>query len=176
MSNLVLRPPEFAAIDDLAMLDKLIFLGGPIQGAPDWQQEAIERFDSTSEDLAIASPRKDYAPDEFVYEKQVDWETYQLRRAGRLGAVMFWLARQTESTPGRAYAQTSRFELGEMKIRHETKAERLVVGIEEGFGNERYIRHRLGQDCPHVPIFNNLSDTCETTLKLLERRRLKPSM
>jgi len=133
-------------------------------------------FDATADNLVIASPRRDYAPGEFVYERQVDWETHHLRRAGRLGLVMFWLASQTEETPGRAYAQTSRLELGEMKVRHETKAERLVVGIEEGFGNERYIWRRMSQDCPHVPILNNLEDTCEATLDLLKRRRLKPTI
>lgn len=171
MSNLVLRPPEIIDIDgdsEFILDTQMVFLGGPIQGAPDWQQDAIEIFGKSTEDLVIASPRKDYAPGEFVYEKQVDWETHHLRRAGRLGIVMFWLAQQSEETPGRSYAQTSRLELGEMKIRHEARGEKLVIGIEEGFGNERYIRRRFGQDCPDVPILSSLPETCSVTLELLE--------
>lgn len=171
MGNVVIRPPEIVDIDsdsEFRLEKQVVFLGGPIQGAPDWQQEAIGTFDRLAGDLVVASPRKDYAPGEFVYEHQVDWETHFLRRAGRLGAVMFWLARQAEETPGRAYAQTSRLELGEMKVRHQAKGEKLVIGIDEGFGNERYIRRRFGQDCPDVPILNNLQDTCAATLELLK--------
>ncbi len=162
MSNSVLRPPGIPQVEG-----QVVFLAGPIQGAPNWQDHAIEIFDSKTSDLTIASPRKNYDPDEFVYEKQVDWETHFLRQAGRLGVVMFWLANQVEETPGRSYAQTSRFELGEWTVRHQAKGTKLAIGIEEGFGNERYIRRRLGQDCPDLPIFDNLPDTCNATLGLL---------
>lgn len=79
---------------------------------------------------------------------------------------MFWLAAQSEETPGRAYAQTSRFELGEWKVKHELSGVKLVVGVEDGIGNERYIRRRFGQDSPNVPLLGSLSDTCEATVEL----------
>lgn len=34
----------------------LIFLGGPIQGAPDWQSRAIEHIQKSAPDINIASP------------------------------------------------------------------------------------------------------------------------
>ena len=81
---------------------------------------------------------------------------------------MFWLASQEEETPGRSYAQTSRFELGEWKQRAcIDKNIKLVVGIEEGFGNARYIRRRLSQDCPEVPVLDSLEATCRAAVNSL---------
>jgi len=72
-----------------------------------------------------------------------------------------------EETPGRAYAQTSRFELGEWKARYERSGIKLAIGIEKGFGNERYIRRRLGQDCPDLPVFSSLNETCSAAVGLI---------
>lgn len=150
----------------------LIFLAGPIQGAPDWQSEAIRTIHDIDDSVVVASPRKDYEPGTFMYDKQVDWETHYLRLAGRQGVVGFWLAAQTQETPGRAYAQTTRFELAEWKLRHERDGARLVVGIEEGFGNARYIRRRFKQDCPDVRIVDSLAEMCAGAVDLLGLQRL----
>lgn len=158
--RVLLQPPDIIEVKT-----PLIFLAGPIQGAPDWQSKATDIIHSQVPEIAIASPRKEYPEGTFVYEDQVDWETHYLSRAANFGATMFWLARQTEETPGRAYAQTSRFELGECKMRHERDGAILVVGIEDGFGNSRYIRRRLNQDCPDVPILDSLQATCVETVE-----------
>ena len=83
------------------------------------------------------------------------------------GIVAFWLANQTIETPGRSYAQTTRFELAEWKMRHEYEGAKLAVGIEEGFGNERYIRRRLTQDAPGIPISNSLEQLMADAVELL---------
>lgn len=158
----VLRPPEMQEVTG-----PLIFAAGPIQGAPDWQAEAIAVIQREAPDLHIASPRRDYLPGEFVYEAQVDWETAMLRRAAENGLVMFWLAREAESVPGRAYAQTSRFELAEWKVRHERDGTPLVVGIDDTFSNARYIRRRFAQDCPEVPVLDTLDETCRASIQLI---------
>lgn len=162
----MLQPPD---IVDAA--GNIIFLAGPIQGAPDWQAEAIRIIHELDEGLVVASPRKEYPAGTFVYEKQVDWETHYLRQAAKFGTIMFWLAAQAEETPGRAYAQTSRFELGEWKNEYQHNGTRLVMGIEEGFGNARYIRRRLNQDCPDVPVLDSLPDTCAKTVGTLKASR-----
>lgn len=141
-----------------------IFLAGPIQGA-NWQPQAIEYLQKLSQKLNIASPRKDYLEEEFIYEKQVDWESYYLKKAAREGAIMFWLAKELVHTCERAYAQTTRFELGEWKARYEQSGIKLVLGIEEGFSNSRYIRRRFSQDCPNINISNNLEETCQEAVK-----------
>lgn len=161
--NLVLHPPEIVDVDG-----RVVFLAGPIQGTPDWQARAAEHIHFVDNDIVIASPRKDYLDEEFIYEAQVDWETHFLNRAAKRGGIMFWLASQTEETPGRAYAQTSRFELGEWKVRYNKGGIKLVVGIEEGFGNARYIRRRFEQDCPNVPIYRTLLSTCVSVATILK--------
>lgn len=159
--NQLLRPPIYEPITG-----PLVLLAGPIQGAPDWQADAIGWFADHAPQLAVASPRRAYLPGEFDYATQVDWETHHLKRAAANGVILFWLAKETVPTPGRAYAQTSRFELAEWKVRHERDGAKLVVGIEPGFSGERYVRHRFGQDCPAVPIRSTLIETCETAAGL----------
>jgi hypothetical protein len=109
------------------------------------------------------------------YNGQVDWELENLRLASTEGATLFWLAKpdpNQKQPEGRAYAQTSRFELGEWVGRHierdgfsglardgEYFRGYLVVGIEDGFTNERYIRRRLSNLWPDMPIPNSLGGT-----------------
>jgi len=161
--NLFIQPPEIVQLDT----DRVIFLAGPIQGAPDWQSEAAKTIHSIDSSIVVASPRKAYKPDEFVYEKQVDWETHFLRLSGKNGVVIFWLPKQIAETPGRSYAQTTRFELAEWKMRHEHDGSRIIIGIQDGFGNERYIRRRFGQDDPDVVITDSLEDLCRRAVELL---------
>ena len=164
----VLLPPKIVAVQG-----PLVFLAGPIQGAPEWQADALRWLHAQAPDLAVASPRRQYPPGEFDYAAQVDWETHHLRRAARHGAILFWLAREAVSVPGRCYSQTSRFELAEWKVRHERDGVRLVVGIEDGFSGARYIRQRFRQDCPDVPLVASLEATCRAVVELV---RAQPSV
>jgi hypothetical protein len=148
----------------------LVFLAGPIQGAPDWQTQAMALLRDLAPELHIASPRREYAPGEYSAERQVDWETHYLRRAASNGVILFWLAREVEHSCDRAYAQTTRFELAEWKVRHERDQASVVVGIEPGFSGARYIRRRLFQDCPGVPIRESLAETCQALLSVLDSR------
>ncbi len=164
MSEKVIFPPDYVEVQDAPV----VFLAGPIQGAPEWQTEAIAILSKLAPEAYVASPRKKYLDGQFVYADQVDWETHYLNKAAKNGVVMFWLAKEETHYPERAYAQTSRFELGEWKVKHERDGANLVVGIEEGFTNARYIRRRLGQDCPQVALPDSLEATCEQVVKLLQ--------
>lgn len=161
----VFYPPNIVECDE-----GIIFLAGPIQGAALWQDEAIKIIRQIDDKLNIACPRRpimnkqDFGPTE--YAQQIDWETHYLRKAGSSGVIMFWLSKEFEHIPNRAYAQTTRFELAEWKIRHERDGAKLVLGIEAGFGNERYIRRRFSQDCPDIIIYNSLQETCRQTVKI----------
>ena len=163
LKRVTLTPPETIEIDA-----PHIFLGGPIQGAPDWQAEAIDIIHDYDSDIVVASPRYDYSDRKFVYEKQVDWETHYLRRAAKHGSILFWLANQVEATPSRSYGQTSRFEFGEWKKSHELGQAKIAVGAEPDFGNVRYITRRLSQDCPEIKIHNNLVDLCKNAVDLAQ--------
>ncbi len=162
MPGVLLLPPQILNVEG-----PLVFLAGPIQGAPDWQQQAIRILRQLHPKLHLASPRRDYRPGEFDFNAQVGWETHYLRRAGRDGAILFWLAREVEHFCDRAYAQTTRFELAEWKMRHERDGTRLVVGIEDGFSGGRYVRRRLQQDCPGVPVVTSLESACQAVVRLL---------
>jgi hypothetical protein len=151
----VLLPPAVIGVDG-----PVVFLAGPIQGAPDGQADALRWFAANAAHVAVASPRRQYPPGAFEYAAQVDWETHYLRRAAAHGAILFWLAREAVPVPGRCYAQTSRFELAEWKARHERDGVRLVVGVEEGFSGARYVRHRFARDCPAVPLVTSLEEAC----------------
>lgn len=147
----------------------LIFLAGPIQGAPDWQSRAIEIF-KKMKPVHVASPRRpikffgDFA--EKDYHAQVEWEHHYLDYAAKNGVTMFWLANAIRHIPGRAYAQTTRFELGEAVARHYLKGIKVVVGIEKGFSSERYLRKTIGSKAPDIPIPDLLEETCRRAVGL----------
>jgi hypothetical protein len=147
----------------------VVFLAGPIMGAPRWQDSAIEMLKASNRDIIIASPRRaadrweDFSQDD--YERQVDWESHHLRLACTTGVICFWLAKEEKHVCDRAYAQTSRFELGEW---FERCWDGPVVGVEEGFSGGRYIRHRLKREGMEV------HSTLESTI-LAVRARLHSS-
>ena len=152
-----------------------IFLAGPIQGSYEWQMDAIEIVSKKAPELIIASPRREvserFKKGDFtkeMYNEQVDWETKNLRIAGKRGAILFWLAKEYEHFCERPYAQTSRLELGEWKVWHQVSGINLIVGIEDGFTNAKYIRRRFSQDCPNVPITSTLEETCYEAIKKIK--------
>lgn len=148
----------------------LIFLAGPIQQTWDWQSKAVKIILSSDPKVWVANPRRpikisgDLPPKD--YEIQVDWETNYLRKAAATGSILFWLAKETEHRCDRAYAQTTRAELFEWKVKHQIDRTSLVIGIEEGFSGAKYIRHRLEQDCPMVTILDSLEETCQRAINL----------
>lgn len=145
----------------------VVFLAGPIQCAPLWQAEAIAHLHELMPELHVANPRRVYQAGDLEYAAQVDWETHHLRRAAADGVILFWLANEETHRCDRAYAQTTRFELAEWKVRHERDGAKLVVGIDGGFTGARYIRRRFVQDCPAVPVCDSLRVACEAVARLL---------
>jgi hypothetical protein len=172
----------FDAPEMIEVIGPLIFLAGPIQGAPPWHNEAISILHELDEGVCIASPcrrkikldrssfsgpSKEFTSE--MYNEQVDWETHHLNRAAKDGVVLFWLAKEENHICTRAYAQTSRFELGEWKERSRWINMKLVVGIQKGFTNERYLRRRLAQDCPNIQTAHTLEETCMAAIQLIRR-------
>jgi hypothetical protein len=158
----VWRAPE-----ELAVQGPLVFLAGPIQGSRDWQAEAISYLHASAPELDIADPRREKVESDFDYAEQVDWETNALRRAGREGVILFYLAKEAEHDPKRAFAQTSRVEFGEWMVRASQGEAKLVVGIEPGFPGGRYMRYRLAQMLPNTRVSDDLQDACQMVLVAL---------
>jgi len=162
---MIIRPPSYEPI-----IGPLAFLGGPIQGARDWQHDAETIIESLSSFVNIANPRRtvtfhgDFAPE--LYNEQVDWESHHLARAGAFGVVMFWLEKEQVHRCDRAYAQTTRSELFEWKVRHKYEGANVVVGIDEGYTGARYVRRRFGRECPRIPLCSSLEETCRVAVRL----------
>jgi len=163
---MLVRAPDY-----IPLQGPLLFIAGPIQGASFWQDEAIALIQQEKPELHIACPRRQtvFQAKDFTDEMhaiQVDWETYHLRRAAQEGSILFWLANEKEVVPGRSYAQTSRLELGNWMECARRKEVSLVIGIEDGFSNARYIKRRLSQDAPWVPVVDNLKIACQEAARL----------
>lgn len=156
--------------------DQIIFLAGPIQGARDWQREAIGHLGAEIDHahdvyervphIFIANPRraeKFTDGDDEAYEKQVSWERSHLSIARHRGVVMFWLAAESYHHCSRAYAQTTRFELGESIALWTTSNNptALVIGCEEGFTGARYVRRVVNGYRAHgLSVCDDLRKTC----------------
>jgi hypothetical protein len=156
--GLYLLAPERAELRGPA-----VFLAGPIQGAPDWQSQAARLIQELDPELHVCSPRRGEVGGDFDDEKhgvQVDWETEHLRRCAENGVILFWLPAQAYDVPGRQYAQTTRFELGNWEECARRREIKLVVGFGEGFSNARYLRRRLRQDCPQATVTRSLEELC----------------
>lgn len=167
-------PPRYAIIGED---EPLIFEAGPIQGAPQWQDEAFDLFKGFDSeytgDLHIASPRRPGVRKKVNYNEQVDWEEFHILRAVEFGGILCWFAAQDPEEPyeeGRAYAQTTRIEIGELfgMIRQEVDMN-LVIGFDPDYagGSEPYIRKRA--DNFEVPVFNRLDQACEKLFELVIR-------
>jgi len=155
----------------------LIFLAGPIECAPLWQEEAAKILQSLDDKITIVSPRMkndevEKNLDEAARIKKTDWETKYLNQAAQNGAILFWLAKRIKNIPSQAYAKSSRFEISEWKEKYHNSKFNLSIGIETGFEGDWYIQHRLSQDCPDLKIFSTLVDTCKSAIQLISKSNL----
>lgn len=133
--------------------EPLLFIAGPVQGASDYQTAVAHAVLRRRPDFVVATPR---VPEEldrgsFDYDRQVDWEERHLWRAAQLGGIAFWFAAQDPALPyrpGRAYAQTSRIEIGMVAGWRRFTAVNMVVGFDPDYdgGSERYIRRMMCRD------------------------------
>lgn len=160
---MIVRPPDHPP---LSLAEPVVFLAGPIQGAPNWQH-AAERL--LGDRVHVANPRAEGFGQTHGFDAQVDWESHWLRRAAHRGCVLFWLAAEGVHDPARAYAQTTRFELGEWLTRVQLSATttRVVVGAEAGFTGTRYVERRLAttfDGVAELPLARNLTELCARAL------------
>ena len=160
MNNIIRCPEELP----LKRGDMWVFLAGPIQGAPDWQS-SIEELPEI-EGVTFLSPRRKNNPkgsedstnvfSDKDYAEQVEWETKGLRYCD---LVLFWIPSPIVDVPGRAYAQTTRFELGENLAR----GKNIILGVSEDIPGRRYFL-RKASDYNQGPVL----PTLESCLKALE--------
>jgi hypothetical protein len=126
----------------------LVFLEGPVQGAPHWQADFAHQLLDVFPDIAVASPRalpqhqrRIINPDthNVALALQNKYEILARRLAFRFGAIALWYAAQDTTIPykeGRVYAKTSEKEDSEVwgwMVAHPDYP--FVVGYEPGFRN-----------------------------------------
>ncbi len=167
-----------------------VFLAGPIQGAPDWQKTAVEILLAFEPTMVVASPRSEmWSRDlseqekEQLYTTQAKWEHDHLERALRHngGVVLLFLPEEEEHLPRRAYAQTTRVELGLIlgniaarhgelpfqpdfnAMRQSESARRIVVGADRGFPGRKYISLMLKKY--DIPLNDTLAEACRSVLQ-----------
>ena len=168
MSVIELRPPKHFVIPELEPVTMLL---GPIQGAPDWQHDAVEELEIQTDQryirrLYVANPRADYLPGEFDYDTQVDWEGAHIDRAMRYGSIVVWFAKQDhdlEYEAGRPYAKTTMKELQRVLAWidcHQLDPDAVAFGIEPGFEDRlRYERKHITKR--GIPILDNLEEVVD---------------
>lgn len=161
----------------------LVFLAGPIRHSPDWQSQAIEILDSSQTEFAIANPRRPHFETQeecekagavwFLYDKyqRTDWELDHLVYSRENGVALFYFAKPDSHDCNYPYAQTSRVELGMMLGHNAHSSGNIVIGIEQGFPGEEYIRYlvssgrvRLGKGS----ICNTLQQSCRSVIDIID--------
>jgi calcineurin-like phosphoesterase family protein len=170
----VLRAPEYDITENND--DVIIFLAGPIQGAPEWQEEFIEKIQKelkdikTNKNIIICSPRR-LKKDNFVYEQQVDWETYYLDKASKQGIIVFWLAKEIEKIEGRSYAQTTRFEIGEWWSKgQEIKDFTIIIGAQKSFDGLKYITKKFTEIYPKFQMISKVDDMINEIVEKIKEK------
>lgn len=165
----------------------LVFLEGPVQGAPDWQTPFAHKLLDAVPGIAVASPRateahqenfrsKDPAIKAQTSERQVTYEFLARRLAFHYGSIAMWYASQDPSIPypaGRRYAKTTQIENGEVwGVLAAQPDYPLIVGFDEGFiedpDNSRgYIsrNHAL----MNIQEHGSLDEVFDATVEAIER-------
>ncbi len=155
----------------------LIFLAGPIRGAPNWQDEAVTILNSQRRELYIASPRRGIRGsianyimqgEEDYFPRQRTWEKHYLNIAARRGTIMFWLPGEEEHRCEKVYGAMTRLELGQCmtEYRHDNSF-KFCVGSDGKFPELDTIAYDLSLDAPDKVIFGTLEETCAEALRMI---------
>lgn len=155
----------------------LIFLAGPIRGAPNWQDEAVKIINEIDPEMYIVSPRRgirtSIAPyvlhgDETLFERQRAWERYHLEIAKYDGAIMFWLPGEIEHDCKKSYGAMTRMELGLVIAwyKQNLRSIKWCIGSDGKFSELDTIQYDLKIDAPDKKIFPTLEETCAEAVRI----------
>jgi len=169
----VLRAPDYDITSTFeGNEDITIFLAGPIQGSTEWHEEFIEKIQKELKDIKInkniiiCSPKRLKKDDNFIYDEQVNWESYYLDKASKTGIIVFWLAKEKEKISGRSYAQTSRFEIGEWWSKGQNiKDFKIIVGANKDFEGLKYIVKKFTDAYPKFKLNSTIDNMITDIVK-----------
>lgn len=157
----------------------LIFLAGPIKGAPKWHDEAIKYLFSKNKNLTIASPNvkvgdelKKYIISGYLEDflRQRAWERHYLEFASKNGAIMFWLPGEEHHVFGKSYGAMTRLELGQWSTNYKNdESINICIGSDGNFSELKTIKFDLSLDTPNKKIFSSLEETCDEALNFIHK-------
>jgi len=160
--------------------EPLIFLAGPILGAPNWQDEAVDFLLSQEPSLIVVSLRRKVREkiarrvlkgDETFFPRQRAWERHYLNMASETGTTLFWLPGEVEHDCSKSYGAMTRFELGQVMASYsEGNPVSFCVGSDGKFSELHIIQYDLSLDVPNKEIIGTLEETCLEAIKLLPSR------
>lgn len=156
----VLYPPEIVDISQ-----PVIFLAGPVQGAADWQTQAIEFIHGQHPEIIIANPRKVVPEDLFNHTIQSDWELHYLQKASVGGCILFWLAKEETHNCERPFAKTTGQEYGFFIGKCFYDRANIAVGCHARYPSRKYSIHLLKKYGRGAIMHNDLFDTCQTAIR-----------
>lgn len=154
----------------------LIFLAGPILGAPKWGDEAAIYIMSKHPEFFIASPTKERSKnlEKYVLNGQRDyfprqraWERHYLNEAALKGSIMFWLPEEIDHKCKKSYGAMTRVELGQIMTLSKYDSSLLwCIGSDGKFSELDIIAYDLSLDAPDKKILSTLEKTCDEAIRL----------
>ena len=173
MTERLYTPPHYVDIHDSS---PAVFLAGPVQGAPDWQTPLADDLLRQNDDIIVFSPRRNEVDQQrFDADEQKDWEFVSRDRTRLLGVTAFWWEAQDPGIAypqGRAYAQTTRIEMGmTLGWRTYDPTVSIVVGFDpmytkKGGGSERYLRSAC--EASGIPVTDSREGLVNEILREVE--------
>ena len=154
----------------------VIFLAGPIHGAPAWQPAAFDLIREMADDVVVASPRRFHSVEHYKYKqpdtlryfpRQRPWERYLMDLARHQGCVMFWLPGPAGPLDGMVYGATTRFELGMWAARYAADPSLgLCVGTDGDFPTIHTIAWDLRYEMPGRNLHGTLRETVRAAIDI----------
>ena len=174
MKNIIIPKTRVENIDA-----PLIFLAGPVKGAPGWRDAAIEIILSQNKEIVVASPdaelkkslRTHLLRGDEDFPRRRAWERHYLEVASKTGAIMFWLPEEVEHDCKKPYGSMTRIELGQWMTRYSyDRSVRLCFGSDGKFSELDIIKFDLSRDAPDKKIFGSLEETCREAVRIALRK------
>lgn len=161
--------------------EPLIFLAGPVKGAPNWQDEAVDILFSLEKDIMVALPKREIEDkiakyvivgDENYFPRQRAWERHYLDIASRTGTILFWLPGEIEHKCEKAYGAMTRFELGLTLGWYKYNKEiSFCVGTDLKFSEFYTIHYDLQRDAPDKKIMPTLEESCAEAVRITRLKK-----
>jgi hypothetical protein len=133
-----------------------------VNSAIGWYRKAIKIIKEIDKTIKIACPFKTKNDDKISQDDFIVWEKHFLEKVEKFGVVLFWLSKEFSLDQ----ISLLLLKLGELKTHYEFKEIKIVIGIEQGFVYEDYLKSKLHQDCPDLDIYSSLREVCLQAVKL----------